>query len=103
MGGDSKGSVRNHDYEGQLKIFYPKYNTATSGLLNARPDLVLSAFSPCSVLGSPDSDADHINNSIRREANTVEFTAIKDFNFSKLAQYLVDQKLQNYIKGTQEQ
>lgn len=99
----SKGSVRNHDYEGQLKNFYPTYNTANSGLLNARPDLVLSAFSPCSVLGSPDSDADHLNSSIRREANTVEFTAIKDFNFAKLTQYLVDQKLQNYIKGTQEQ
>lgn len=99
----SKGSVRNHDYEGRLKEFFPSYNTKSGGFLNARPDMVIGDYIPCSVLSATSSDVESINLAVRREANVVEFTAFKDFSFSKLVGYLVDQKLKNYVNAVQEQ
>ncbi|MFC5302734.1 hypothetical protein [Azospira restricta] len=99
----SKGGVRNHDYEGKLKVFFPSYNTKSGGLMSARPDLVIDDYTPCSVLSAPMPEADAINGAVRRAANIVEFTAIKDFAFVRLVSYLREQKLGNYIAATQEQ
>lgn len=99
----AKGGVRNHDYEGKLKQFFPTYNTKSGGLMSARPDLVLSDYMPCSVLSAPSADLDAINGAVRRDANIIEFTAIKDFEFSRLVAYLREQKIANYVAATQEQ
>jgi hypothetical protein len=99
----AKGSVRNHDYEGRLKQMFPTYNTKAGGFLSARPDLVLGDYKACSVLAAATGDLDAINSAVRREANAVEFTAIKDFTFQKLVAYLGEQKIANYISVTQEQ
>lgn len=99
----SKGSVRNHSYEAKLKQFFPSYNTKSGGFLSARPDLVLAGYKPCSVLTATTDAAEAVNNAIRREGNAVEFTAIREFTFSKLVNYLHDQKISNYISATQEQ
>ena len=99
----AKGSVRNHDYEARLKQFFPSYNTKSGGFMSARPDLVLSDYRPCSVLAATTDGLDAINIAIRREGNAVEFTAIKDFTFTKLVSYLREQKIGNYISATQEQ
>lgn len=99
----AKGSVRNHEYEAKLKQFFPSYNTTSGGFMSARPDLVLTDYKPSSVLAAPTDGLDAINAAIRREGNAVEFTAIKDFTFTKLVNYLRDQKIENYIAATQEQ
>lgn len=99
----AKGSVRNHDYESCLKGFFPTYNTKSGGFMSARPDLVLSDYKPCSVLAATSDSVEAVNKAIRREGNAVEFTAIKEFTFAKLATYLRDQKIRNYISATQEQ
>lgn len=99
----AKGSVRNHDYEARLKQFFPSYNTKSGGFMSARPDLVLTDYKPCSVLAATTGDLDAVNTAIRREGNAVEFTAIRDFTFTKLVSYLRDQKIGNYISATQEQ
>ncbi len=98
-----KGGLRNHLYEAKLKQFFPSYNTKSGGFLSARPDLVLANYKPCSVLSATTDAVDAVNSAIRREGNAVEFTAIKDFSFSKLVTYLRDQKIGNYISATQEQ
>lgn len=98
-----KGAPRSHDYEAQLKGFYPSYNTKSGGLKSARPDLVISDFIPSSVLASATADPTAINAAIKREANMVEFTAIKDFTFAKLQKYISEQKISNYVQATQEQ
>ncbi len=99
----NKGSVRSHDYESRLKAFYPTYNTKTGGMKSARPDLALSDYHPSSVLSAATSDVTLINMAIKREANMVEFTSIKDFTFAKLQKYIGEQKIKNYILATQEQ
>lgn len=99
----AKGSVRNSDYEGQLKHFFPTYNTSGSGFLSARPDLINSDYVPCTVLNADNELPETINTAIRREANTVEFTAIKDFTPHKLISYLNSNKIRNYINAVQEQ
>jgi hypothetical protein len=99
----SKGSVRNHDYEARLKQFFSTYNTKSGGFMTARPDLVLADYIPCSVLNSANETAESINGAVRREANVIEFTAIRDFTFEKLTAYLREQKVSNYITATQEQ
>lgn len=99
----AKGSVRNHDYEARLKQFFPTYNTRSGGFISARPDLVLGDYKPCSVLSAPIGNLDSINTAVRRESNAVEFTAIRDFSFTKLVTYLSEQKIKNYIAATQEQ
>jgi hypothetical protein len=99
----AKGIVRNHDYETALKAMFPTYNTKSGGFLTARPDLVLYDYVPCSVLRATTSDVGAINDAVRRGASVVEFTAIKEFTFPKLAGYLIDHKLRNYIATVQEQ
>lgn len=99
----AKGIVRSHDYELQLKKLYPFYNSKSGGFLSARPDLVLSDYKPCSVLTAASDELDEINTAVRREGNAVEFTAIRDFTFSKLVTYLREKKINNYISATQEQ
>lgn len=99
----AKGGVRNHDYEAKLKQMFPSYNTKGAGFLSARPDLVIEDYVPCSVLRSPNADGAALNAAVRREANVVEFTAIKDFEFPKLVSYLREHKLGNYIAAVQEQ
>lgn len=99
----AKGSVRNHDYEGKLKQFFPTYNTKSGGFLAARPDLVLEDYTPCSVLAAQVPELEVINSAVRRYANVVEFTAIRDFTFARLLTYLREQKLTNYVTATQEQ
>lgn len=99
----AKGSVRNSDYEGQLKQFFPSYNTSGSGFLSARPDLINSDYVPCTVLHAANEQPETINTAIRREANTIEFTAIKDFTSQKLINYLNSNKIKNYINAVQEQ
>jgi hypothetical protein len=99
----SKGSVRNNDYEGRLKEFFPTYNTSGSGFLNARPDLINTDYMPCTVLNAGNEMPETINTAIRREANTVEFTAIKDFTPQKLISYLSSNKIKNYVNAVQEQ
>ena len=99
----SKGGVRNHDYEGKLKEFFPAYNTKSGGFMSARPDLVIGDYNPCSVLAAANEEIKEINSAVIRSANVIEFTAIKDFTFPKLLAYLRDQKMGNYIFATQEQ
>jgi hypothetical protein len=99
----AKGSVRNSDYESRLKQFFPTYNTSGSGFLSARPDLINSDYVPCTVLHAVNELPDTINTAIRREANTVEFTAIKDFTPQKLIAYLSSNKISNYVNAVQEQ
>jgi hypothetical protein len=99
----AKGSVRNSDYEGRLKEFFPTYNTSGSGFLRARPDLINSDYVPCTVLHALNEMPETINRAIRREANTVEFTAIKDFTPKKLIAYLSSNKIGNYVNVVQEQ
>lgn len=99
----AKGSLRNHDYESKLKLFYPSYNTKGSGFLGARPDIVIADYVPCSILRSHDDSQANLNGALRRDANVVEFTAIKDFSFDKLATYIRTHKLKNYITAVQEQ
>jgi hypothetical protein len=99
----AKGSVRNNDYESRLKMFFPSYNTSGSGFLSARPDLIFSDYVPCTVLHADNDSPDAINTAIRRQANTVEFTAIKDFTPQKLISYLSANKIQNYVNTVQEQ
>jgi hypothetical protein len=99
----AKGSLRNHEYESCLKAFFRTYNTKKGGFLTARPDLVLEDYVPCSVLNANNPNVESINVAVRREANVIEFTAIKDFSFEKLIAYLREQKLLNYITAIQEQ
>jgi hypothetical protein len=98
-----KGSLRNHDYETRLKAFYPEYNTKTGGLLDARPDLVVAPYVPCSILSSKDDMQANLNAALRRDGNVAEFTAIKEFSIDKLVAYLRDQKMKNYVSAVQEQ
>lgn len=99
----AKGSVRNNDYESQLKRIFPSYNTSGSGFLSARPDLIISDYVPCTVLLAANERPETINTAIRREANVVEFTAIKDFTPQKLISYLGSNKIKNYVNAVQEQ
>lgn len=99
----AKGSVRNHDYEAKLKQFFPTYNTKGTGFLTARPDLLVGDYVPCSVLSAATGEVEAINNAIRRGANAIEFTAIRDFSMPKLVAYLAEQKMRNYVTATQEQ
>lgn len=99
----SKGSVRSHEYEARLRAMYPSYNTAQGGFLRARPDLVIEEYKPCAMMSAADDEQASINSALRRNANAVEFTAIRDFSMDKLVAYLVEQKLQNYISAVQEQ
>jgi hypothetical protein len=82
---------------------FPTYNTKAGGFMSARPDLVLNDYKPCSVLAARDGELEAINSVVRREANAVEFTAIRDFTFPKLINYLHEHKIPNYIAATQEQ
>ena len=99
----AKGSVRNNEYEEKLKQFFPSYNTKGTGFLGARPDLVIEDYIPCSILRSQSISLVALNSAVRRDANVVEFTAIKEFTMVKLINYLREKKLRNYISATQEQ
>ncbi len=99
----ARGGLRNYDYESKLKDLYPSYNTRGTGFLNARPDIVIADYVPCSILRSPDDSQEKLNAALRRDANVVEFTSIKDFTLDKLVNYIRTQKLPNYIAAVQEQ
>lgn len=91
-----KGQVRNNDYERPLKELFSSYNTCSTGFLNYRPDYVIEPYSPCSILNAKDNEIDSINNAIKRSANVIEFTAIKDLDINKITSYL-QKKITNYI------
>ena len=91
-----KGQVRNSDYEKPLKAIFPTYNTNSTGFLSYRPDYVIEPYTPCSILKSKDRNIDSINNSIKRNANVIEFTAIKELDIDKIILYL-EKKITNYI------
>jgi hypothetical protein len=99
----AKGSGRSHDYESKLKALFPTYDTKAGGFINARPDLVLGDYRACTLLDAASAELPAINSAISRDANAVEFTAIRDFSVLKLVKYLQDNKIPNYVDATQEQ
>jgi hypothetical protein len=86
----AKGSVRNNDYEGRLKQFFPMYNTSGSGFLNARPDMINADYMPCTVLNAGNELPETINTAIRREANTVELYVFRGRDGSRRTSALLN-------------
>jgi hypothetical protein len=96
------GQGRAQAYEDALRAIYSDYNMGAPGFLTYRPDRVITAFSPCSILAAESANSDDINTSIRRDAHAFEFTAVKDLSVEAIQKYLA-LKLPNYVIVTREQ
>lgn len=96
------GQRRSTTYEPILTRLLPGYNQISTGFLSCRPDFIVEAFRPCSVLGASSSDVSDINKEIRRSAHVYEFTTVEQFTALRIRTYL-QTKLGNYVLVTQEQ
>lgn len=90
------GQNRSQKYESTLTLAFPSYNRGLSVCPDVRPDLILTDYSPCSLLYGKDSSKDEMNWSIRRDAVLCEFTSIKNFKKDDVVKYLT-KKIENYI------
>jgi hypothetical protein len=89
------GQRRSASYEPLLKKVFGSFNRGLQVYPSLRPDLILEQYEPCSVTASPAGDATTINQTIRRRAHLVEFTAFLSNSFQGLDAYLQD-KISNY-------
>lgn len=92
----SKGQMRSHDYESSLKKIFPSYNMTSQGFLSYRPDVVIEPYTPCAMFSAVNKTERGINSAIKRDAHTIEFTAIQDFKPDKILGYL-KKKVGNYL------
>lgn len=98
----AKGQERALEYEGILRALFPAYNTGAPGFLRCRPDLVLSDYTPCSVLGAVAETAEAVTSAIRRSARAFEFTTLKDPSKDGVVNYLKT-KVENYVEVVRDQ
>ena len=97
-----QGMTRSRAYEKALRAVLPGYDEGSEGFLSYRPDYVVSAFRPCSVVGAVSDDSQAITAAIRRDAHVFEFTAFNEYSDDRVVSYMT-QKLPNYVDLTQEQ
>lgn len=97
-----RDQARSTVYEDYLRALFPSYNTNSAGFLRYRPDLILEAYTPCSLLSSVDNTTQAINIAIRRTARAVEFTASKEASQDYIIGYL-SKKIGNYVQILEEQ
>lgn len=98
----SQGQTRSGEYESALSRLFANYNTGAAGFLTYRPDVVIAPFVPCSILGAPTGNIEHINGAIQRNAHVFEFTAIANVSGAAVKAYLA-LKLPNYVSIVREQ
>lgn len=94
-----RGQNRSTLYEPPLKGMFPTYDTASQNFLNYRPDLVVSQFSPCSILQATSKTG--IPAAIQRNAHIMEFTATRAATAASINSYL-NPKLLNYVRITEQ-
>gem|GEM_PF-1158887 len=89
------GQHRSASYEPLLRGVFGSFNRGLRAYPSLRPDLILEQYEPCSVTASPAGDATTINQTIRRRAHVVEFTAFLSSSLQGLDTYLQG-KISNY-------
>jgi hypothetical protein len=89
---ESYGQRRNTLYEPQLrnrvKAAGFEYDAGFSGVSEVRPDVIVAPYRPCSVTSAQDEGK--INESIRRDCHTVEFTAFLGPKLDTLQKYILE-------------
>lgn len=98
----AQGQVRSTIYESALREILPGYNSSSEGFLRYRPDYIVKAFRPCSIVEAVGDSQEAINAAIRRDAHVFEFTAMNSYSESAVMTYIAA-KLDNYVQITQEQ